>query len=93
MYFLLFHIIFHILHGCTGQEMMGDGKSLMEQLRGEALKFHKPGEKETNGPNDDLRPSVHLNVEKKQKTDPFLCFQVKTTKRKATWSHQKQWSC
>lgn len=28
----------------NGQEMMGDGKSLMEQLRGEALKFHKPGE-------------------------------------------------
>lgn len=26
---------------CLGD---GEGKSLMEQLRGEALKFHKPGE-------------------------------------------------
>lgn len=26
--------------------MAGEGKSLMEQLRGESLKFHKPGEKE-----------------------------------------------
>lgn len=26
--------------------MTGEGKSLMEQLRGEALKFHKTGEKE-----------------------------------------------
>uniref|UniRef100_A0A3Q3XQM8 Glutamine--tRNA ligase n=1 Tax=Mola mola TaxID=94237 RepID=A0A3Q3XQM8_MOLML len=29
---------------CIGQEMAGEGKSLMDQLRGEALKFHKPGE-------------------------------------------------
>lgn len=26
--------------------MTGEGKSLMDQLRGEAMKFHKPGEKE-----------------------------------------------
>ena len=32
--------------GCLGDVMSGEGKSLMEQLRGEALKFHKPGEKE-----------------------------------------------
>lgn len=36
----------HFLNRFIGQEMMGDGKSLMEQLRGEALKFHKPGEME-----------------------------------------------
>lgn len=28
----------------NGEVMAGEGKSLMEQLRGEALKFHKPGE-------------------------------------------------
>ncbi|KAM3618431.1 uncharacterized protein V6R79_020221 [Siganus canaliculatus] len=28
----------------NGEMMSGEGKSLMEQLRGEALKFHKPGE-------------------------------------------------
>uniref|UniRef100_A0A8C4ETG0 glutamine--tRNA ligase n=1 Tax=Dicentrarchus labrax TaxID=13489 RepID=A0A8C4ETG0_DICLA len=28
----------------NGEVMTGEGKSLMEQLRGEALKFHKPGE-------------------------------------------------
>ncbi|KAM4563872.1 glutamine--tRNA ligase [Odontesthes bonariensis] len=28
----------------NGDVMSGEGKSLMEQLRGEALKFHKPGE-------------------------------------------------
>ncbi|CAJ1084946.1 glutamine--tRNA ligase isoform X2 [Xyrichtys novacula] len=28
----------------NGEAMTGEGKSLMEQLRGEALKFHKPGE-------------------------------------------------
>lgn len=40
----MLNIIFHVRNCCIGQEMMGDGKSLMEQLRGEALKFHKPGE-------------------------------------------------
>ncbi|XP_034732377.1 glutamine--tRNA ligase [Etheostoma cragini] len=30
--------------GVNGEQMTGEGKSLMEQLRGEALKFHKPGE-------------------------------------------------
>lgn len=29
---------------CLGDAVSGEGKSLMEQLRGEALKFHKPGE-------------------------------------------------
>lgn len=28
---------------CIGQEVGAEGKSLMDQLRGEALKFHKPG--------------------------------------------------
>lgn len=28
---------------------MTEGKSLMDQLRGEALKFHKAGEKEPDG--------------------------------------------
>lgn len=28
---------------CLGDAVSGEGKSLMEQLRGEALKFHKPG--------------------------------------------------
>lgn len=32
--------------GCLGNGFSGEGKSLMEQLRGEALKFHKPGEKQ-----------------------------------------------
>ena len=35
-----------MLVGCLGDVMAGEGKSLMEQLRGESLKFHKPGEKE-----------------------------------------------
>lgn len=28
---------------CLGLEVEAEGKSLMDQLRGEALKFHKPG--------------------------------------------------
>uniref|UniRef100_A0A3B4F901 Glutamine--tRNA ligase n=1 Tax=Pundamilia nyererei TaxID=303518 RepID=A0A3B4F901_9CICH len=32
---------------CLGDAVSGEGKSLMEQLRGEALKFHKPGENYT----------------------------------------------
>lgn len=36
-----------MLVGYLGEVMTGEGKSLMEQLRGEALKFHKPGEKES----------------------------------------------
>uniref|UniRef100_A0A3B4WQA3 Glutamine--tRNA ligase n=1 Tax=Seriola lalandi dorsalis TaxID=1841481 RepID=A0A3B4WQA3_SERLL len=32
------------LFGKYGEVTTGEGKSLMEQLRGEALKFHKPGE-------------------------------------------------
>lgn len=43
---LLANIIFHVRNCRVGQEMVGDGKSLMEQLRGEALKFHKAGEEE-----------------------------------------------
>lgn len=35
-----------MLVGCLGDVMAGEEKSLMEQLRGESLKFHKPGEKE-----------------------------------------------
>lgn len=41
---------------------MGDGKSLMEQLRGEALKFHKPGEEEPKEHND-CRSPVYLAFE------------------------------
>lgn len=48
--------------------MMGDGKSLMEQLRGEALKFHKPGEKEPKEQNVDFRLPVHFDLKKKKKT-------------------------
>lgn len=75
--------------------MMGDGNSLMEQLRGEALKFHKPGEKQPKEQNVDFRLPVHFDFEKKQKQKNLIrqCFQVRTTKRKATWSRQKQWSC
>lgn len=59
----MFDIIFHVLNCCIGQEMMGDGKSLMEQLRGEALKFHKPGEEEPKEDHDDLRTPAHLAFE------------------------------
>lgn len=45
--------------------MMGDGNSLMEQLRGEALKFHKPGEKQPKEQNVDFRLPVHFDFEKK----------------------------
>lgn len=48
--------------------MMGDGNSLMEQLRGEALKFHKPGEKQPKGQNVDFRLPVHFDFEKQKKT-------------------------
>lgn len=34
-----------MLVGCLGEVTAGEEKSLMEQLKGEALKFHKPGEK------------------------------------------------
>lgn len=34
---------FFKLFDCLGDAVSGEGKSLMEQLRGEALKFHKPG--------------------------------------------------
>lgn len=32
--------------------MTGEGKSLMDQLRGEAMKFHKPGKKEPHEQSD-----------------------------------------
>lgn len=37
--------IFILFFCCVGQDAnVSDGPSLMDQLRGEALKFHKPGE-------------------------------------------------
>lgn len=52
--------------------MMGDGKSLMEQLRGEALKFHKPGEKEPKEQNVDFRLPVHFDLKKNKKKPLFI---------------------
>lgn len=51
--------------------MMGDGNSLMEQLRGEALKFHKPGEKQPKEQNVDFRLPVHFDFEKKPYSSMF----------------------
>lgn len=44
---------------CVGPEVAFEGKSLMDQLRGEALKFHKPG-KEVNMNNCSFKNSVFL---------------------------------
>lgn len=44
MNFIVYIFLFYFFC-CVGQDAnVSDGPSLMDQLRGEALKFHKPGE-------------------------------------------------
>lgn len=92
-----------VLVGCSGQGMTGEGKSLMEQLRGEALKFHKTGEKE---PPEQLQAallvacfsshSIKSNLKDLLTVDlsssPSI-IQERTIKPRAMWSHQRQWTC
>lgn len=73
-------------------EVNTEGKSLMEQLRGEALKFHKTGEKSMlvclvllvffspREVNVDLSPFPSL-------------MQERTTQPRVMWSHRKLWIC
>lgn len=75
-----------VLQGDTG---FGETKSLMEQLRGEALKFHKPGTKRKPEPKKDWTlccKNIYVYI------DVFLIltWQEKITQLRVMWSHQTQ---
>lgn len=68
-----------LFDGCLGEAMTGEGMSLMEQLRGESLKFHKPGEMETSVKQHRLISACY-----QANTGLFnLALQERTTKQRA----------
>lgn len=84
--------------GCLGEVATGELKSLMEQLRGESLKFHKPGKTE---PPEQLEALIFMFVTLFLHASPLewskelnlllSTMQERTIQPRATWSHQTQW--